>query len=188
MAERYPRDARTGQVVFLMADSYRKSAAMLKEAKGSPPATAPAASPAARAEAAAARIDRLARARRLYERVIEYFETAPPATETDKLDLKLAYFYRADCAFDAGRYEEAIRLYDTAALRYQDDPSALAAYVQIVNAYCALGRTEEARAANERAKWLLRRMPASAFKDGSFSMPREYWENWLKWSGESGRW
>ena len=48
-------------------------------------------------------------------------------------------------------FTEAIRLYDVAAFRYQDDPSALSAYVQIANSYCALGRFEEARTANERA-------------------------------------
>jgi tetratricopeptide (TPR) repeat protein len=87
-----------------------------------------------------------------------------------------------------GNYTEAIQLYDTAAFRYQDDPSALAAYVQIVNSYCALGRTEDAKTANERAKWLLQRIPSESFKDGTFSMPKEYWEQWLKWTSESGMW
>ena len=65
---------------------------------------------------------------------------------------------------------------------------ALAAYVQIVNAWCRLGKIEQARAANERAKWLLRRIPPQSFTDGTFSMPKEYWEQWLKWANESGMW
>ena len=52
--------------------------------------------------------------------------------------------------------------------------------MQIVNAYCALGKTDEAKTANERAKWLLRRMPPDAFKDGGFTMPKEYWDQWLQ--------
>ncbi len=87
-----------------------------------------------------------------------------------------------------GHLEEAVKLYDVAAFRYQEDPSALAAYVQIVNSYCALGKIAEARTANERAKWLLRRMPASAFEDGSFVMPKVYWEQWLAWTSQSGMW
>ena len=101
---------------------------------------------------------------------------------------KLAHFYRADCLYDLGQYDEAIRQYDAAAFRYQDDASSLAAYVQIVNAYYALGKPEEAKAANERAKWLLKRMPAESFTDGTFAMPKEYWENQLKWTGQSGMW
>ena len=104
------------------------------------------------------------------------------------MQLKLSHFYRADSMYDLEEYAEAIRLYDAAALRYQDDPSALAAYVQIVNAYYALGKPEEAKAANERAKWLLKRMPADSFSDGSFAMPKEYWENQLKWTSQSGMW
>ena len=112
----------------------------------------------------------------------------PPAGETDKLYCKLSHFYRADCVFDLGNYEESIKLYDNAAFRYQDDPTALAAYVQIVNAYCALGKVAEAKTANERAKWLLRRMPPEAFNQGGFTMPKEYWDKWLQWTSAAGMW
>jgi len=109
--------------------------------------------------------------------------------ETDKLYCQLSHFYRADCVFDLGKYEEAIDLYDKAAFRYQDDPTALAAYVQIVNAFCALGKMAEAKTANERAKWLLRRMPPEAFTaEGGFMMPKEYWDKWLQWTSAAGVW
>ena len=71
-------------------------------------------------------------------------EDALPTAELDRLYLKLSHFYRADCVYDLGRYEEAIKLYDAASLKYQDDSSSLAAYVQIVNSYCALGKLDEA--------------------------------------------
>jgi tetratricopeptide (TPR) repeat protein len=92
--------------------------------------------------------------------------------------------------YDLGDFPEAIRLYGEAAFKYQDDPSALAAYVQIVNANVALGRLEEAKAANERAKWMLRRMPPEAFtaSGATLGMPQAYWEQWLRWSGEAGIW
>jgi hypothetical protein len=35
---------------------------------------------------------------------------------------------------------------------------------------------------------VLRRIPPEAFSNGSFSMPKEYWEQWLKWANESGMW
>jgi tetratricopeptide (TPR) repeat protein len=143
---------------------------------------------ATQAEAAAARRERLNKAKRLYDRVVEQFRASPPMREVDRLYLKLAHFYRADCLFDNGSFEDAIRMYDAAALRYQEDPSALAAYVQIVNAYYSLGKFEEAKTANERAKWLLRKMPPESFQDGRFAMPKEYWENWLKWTNSAGMW
>jgi tetratricopeptide (TPR) repeat protein len=203
LTARYPKDDRQGQLVFLMGDSYRKSAGLL--VIGPAPATQPAktaanataassvATPALPAEpdpvvVASAKRDRLENARKLFDRCIEIYRRAPPAGETDKLFCKLAYFYRADCVFDLGNFEESIKLYDNAAFRYQDDPSALAAYVQIVNAYCALGKVAEAKTANERAKWLLRRMPEKAFADGGFTMPKEYWDKWLQWTSAAGMW
>ena len=117
---------------------------------------------------------------------MEGYQVHPPTSELDTLYFKLAHFYRADCVYDLGSYDEAIRLYDAAAFRYQDDPSALAAYVQIVNSYCALGKINEAKTANERAKWLLRKMPEASFSDASFPMPKAYWEQWLKWTGNTG--
>lgn len=199
LTARYPRDERTGQLVFLMGDSYRKSATMLaleKEAVASLARPAAAKFPASTTqpagpdpvEMAAARKERLAKARALFDRTIDTYRKVPPANDVDKLYLKLAHFYRADCVFDLGGFEESIRLYDAAAFRYQDDPSALAAYVQIVNAYCALGKVAEAKAANERAKWLLRKMPSEAFSDGGFTMPKEYWNKWLEWTSAAGMW
>jgi tetratricopeptide (TPR) repeat protein len=188
LTERYPKDDRMGQLIFLMGDSYRKSASLLDIRLVSTDPTDAAASAAEIAEMAAAKNERLSKARELYDRAIEMYRTSAPSGDLDKLYQKLSHFYRADCVYDLGQYEEAIRLYDTAAFRYQDDPSALAAYVQIVNANCALNKIEEARTANERAKWLLRRMPPEAFADGTFAMPKNYWEQWLKWTGDSGMW
>jgi tetratricopeptide (TPR) repeat protein len=181
MVQRYPTDQQLPQLTFLMADSYRQSASLLNTGMAS------AATPAeAVAEAVAAKRQRLMQAKQLFDRVLDLYSLAPPQTEVDKLYQKLSTFFRADCMYDLGRYEDALKLYDQAAFRYQDDPSALAAYVQIVNCYCALGKLEEARTANERAKWILRRMPPDAFQDGNLSMPKEYWDEWLKWASQTG--
>jgi tetratricopeptide (TPR) repeat protein len=187
--DRYPNDQQMGQLLFLKADSYRKSAALLDVKAATATADATGAAPIADlAEAQNAKRERLSKAKGLYDRVIDLYRNRAPAGDVDKLYYKLAHFYRADCLYDLGEYAEAVKLYDAAAFRYQEDPSALAAYVQIVNAYCAMGKAEEARTANERAKWLLRRIPPQAFSDGSFPMPKAYWERWLKWTSESGMW
>jgi tetratricopeptide (TPR) repeat protein len=186
---RYPTDARMGQLYFLQADSYRKSAGLVDAKLAS--ATADASGNAAAidlAEAEKAKHDRLVKAGELFRQTIDHYRTTAPKETLDKLYQKLAHFYRADCLYDLGEYSEAIELYDAAALKYDDDPSALAAYVQIVNAYCAMGKMDEARAANERAKWLLARIPAEAFSQDSFSMPKTYWEQRLKWASSAGFW
>src|SRR5690606_13432148 len=53
-------------------------------------------------EVAAAKRNRLTEARRLFDRAIEAYRRTPPAGEVDKLYMKLAHFYRADCVFDLG--------------------------------------------------------------------------------------
>jgi tetratricopeptide (TPR) repeat protein len=188
--QRYPRDERVAQLTFLMADSYRKSAGLLESPKRSASASLDESGPPAidLVSAANARKERLMQAKTLYDRVIETFRNKQPTREIDQLYLRLAHFYRADCLYDLGEYAEAVKLYESAAFRYQDDPSSLAAYVQIVNAYTRLGRLDDARTANERAKYLLRRMPPEAFANGTFNMPRQYWEEWLKWTTDAGMW
>jgi tetratricopeptide (TPR) repeat protein len=194
MTQRYPQDDRMGQLYFLMADSYRKSAILLETriAAAKSPTTQPATTQPIVAvdlpEATAARTERLEKARDLYDRVIDFYRRGP-AKDLDKLYLKLAYFYRADCVYDLGKFPEAIKLYGEAAFAYKDDPSAVAAYVQIINANVAMGNVQEAKAANERAKWMLRRMPGDVFADpNGYSMPKVYWEGWLKWAGDIGMW
>jgi tetratricopeptide (TPR) repeat protein len=187
MTQRYPHDERMGQLLFLMADCYRKSAHLLAAtyATTRPSGGGDAIDPA---QVLGAKKSRLTRARVLYDRVIETYRAGEPKDDVDRLYQKLSHFYRADCCYDLSNYAEAIRLYDIAAFRYQEDPAALSAYVQIVNSYCALGKFDEAKTANERAKVLLKKMPPDAFADGSFAMPKEYWQEWLKWTGDSGIW
>jgi tetratricopeptide (TPR) repeat protein len=187
LTQRYPNDVQKPQMIFMMADSYRKSAGLL-DAKLASAQTSPSAAASEVAEAAAARRDRLMKARGLYDQVIDLYRASPPSSDVDLLYQKLAHFYRADCMYDLGAYQEAIKLYDDAAFSYQNDPASVSAYVQIVNAYYALGKPDEARAANNRAKWMLQHMPASAFQDGTFSMPKKYWDQWLQWTSDSGMW
>ena len=186
LTERYPNDEQRPQMIFMMADSYRKSASLLDARLVSAASGKAAASDVA--EALAAKRDRLLKARSLYDQAIDLYRGSAPADEMDKLYQKLAYFYRADCMYDLGSYQEAIKLYDAAAFNFQNDPSSVAAYVQIVNAYFALGKPDEAKAANNRAKWMLQHMPADAFKDDSFSMPKKYWDRWLQWTNDAGMW
>ncbi|MEM1011358.1 MAG: tetratricopeptide repeat protein [Planctomycetota bacterium] len=206
-ANRYGDDeTRKAKLLFLRADCFRQAAAELaasaQEAEVEATLAASTApegrqSPSARDKRRSAVEDQrlraryLAEARRLFEAAVTAYEagTMPESDVARNLAEtyeRLAWFYRADCLFDLGRYEEAVDLYEQAAFRYQDDPSALSAYVQIVNSYVALNRPAEAKTANERAKWLLRRIPPERFRDGTIALDRKQWQTWLDWSGESG--
>lgn len=189
-ATRYPDDVRLTQILFLMADSYRQSAKQIGDRLAQVDAQSGQASalPADRLELVMARRERLRKSRAGFDAVIESWRSASTLSDLESLYLKLSHFYRADCMFDLGEYTEAIKLYDTAAFRYQSDPSALAAYVQIVNSYVALGRPDEARTANERARVLLKRIPPEAFGKDNYNIPREFWDQWLTFAGESRMW
>jgi tetratricopeptide (TPR) repeat protein len=128
----------------------------------------------------------LIKARGYYERLIDLYSHMPPSDAAGKEREQQSYFHRADCAYELGEFADAVGLYKSAASRYQDKPAALAAYVQIANSYCAMGKMEEAKAANEKAKAFLRSLPADAFSNGSVMIPKTYWEQWLKWTSSAG--
>jgi len=132
------------------------------------------------------RARRLEEAQKLFSQVISEIDSIDVSARSavEKLFLRNAFFYRADCAYDLGKYEQAISLYDLAAKRWEAHPASLVALVQIVNAYSELGRVQEAKVANDRARWQLDRIPDKAFEDPNLPMTREHWQNWLRWTSE----
>lgn len=174
------RDASSDRpaLLFKLADAYRKSVQQIdRELGGSLP-------PSRRAELEAERARRLEQAKKRFNQVIHAYEDrdADALDELAELYRRNAYFYRADCTYELGEYEGpegAIALYQKARQRYDDDPASLVALVQIVNAYAELGRWEDARRANERAKVYLQRIPEEAFEDPNLPMNREHWQRWL---------
>jgi tetratricopeptide (TPR) repeat protein len=128
-----------------------------------------------------ARLERLRRAEDLYEQVrrtLELKETRR-RTRLEELQLRNSYFYLGDCAFELGEYEAAIRRYDAARERYPEDPAALVAMVQIVNAYVEQGDLARAATANERARRFYQSLPATAWNDPDLPMSRQDWQRWL---------
>jgi outer membrane protein assembly factor BamD (BamD/ComL family) len=80
---------------------------------------------------------------------------------------------------DRGEYDEAISLYDRAAARFSEELVAVQAYVQIVNAYLIEKQPAQANAAAERGRWMLKRIPDSAFDKSSVGVNRAYYEQLL---------
>ncbi|HAI14767.1 MAG TPA: hypothetical protein DCM28_23880 [Phycisphaerales bacterium] len=178
--KRYGNSEQSPILRYRLADSYRLSVGDLNKALADPMPQAK------RMELQKRRVDNLERAGVLYSQAINQFEARNPKTLT-KLEtafFRNAYFYRGDCAYDLTRWDDAITLYDLAAKKWESHPASLVALVQIVNAYCEQGAMQEARAANDRARYQLKRIPDEAFSDPSMPMGRKHWEDWLRWSNE----
>ena len=177
-------DSRQGPALrFRWGDALRQSVAELDEALKQP-------LPQSRELALKQeRTQRLSTAEGLFDQVVTDLSPESPEdlSKLERVFLRNAYFYRADCAYDQGRFEPAIDFYDEAAKRFRGEPISLVALMQIVNAYCELGQTDSARAVNHRARLQLRGIAEDKFDDPSLPISRRHWEDWLKWSDQLKR-
>jgi tetratricopeptide (TPR) repeat protein len=175
VVQRYPGDAELDQVRYRLADCYRLSSRQidqrLREAMPD----------SERKELEEQRATRVARARDLFEAVRDSIDAKDVRRRTalEETQLRNAYFYLGDCAFDLRDYEAAIRYYDAARERYPKDPASLVAMVQIVSAHLEQGDMRRAMTANERAKRFFASLPPSVWDDPNLPMTRRDWERWL---------
>lgn len=159
--------------IYGLADSCRVSAQGIAKTLGE------AMPEGLRMERDKARRERLTKAGELFAQVRDRLEHREHATALDELRLRNAYFYIGDMAFDMGKYEESIRMYDAARERYAREPASLVALTQIVAAYLALGDMDRARATNARAVAFHASLPDSVWDDPTLPMTREAWARWL---------
>jgi tetratricopeptide (TPR) repeat protein len=89
--------------------------------------------------------------------------------------------HEADCYFEARQYREALNHYERAAGLLRDSPSALAAYVQIINCYVFMGDSAEAEAALARARVLTDRLDAEVFEHDFSPETKEDWKEYFAW-------
>lgn len=173
--ERFPAANDASMIRYMLADALRLSSAQITSS------LAQAMPQAQRQELLSLRDQRLEQALGLYESICvsSVDRDVRRMTELDRIALRNAYFYRADCAFDLARYEQAIDYYDAAANRYSDDAASLVAMIQIVNAYTKMGQWAEAQTANERARQRFRELPETAFARADLPLERRHWERWL---------
>jgi len=177
--DRYAHSMEGTTLRYYLADAYRLSTRELdEELKQQLP-------PSMRLKLRAERTRRLQRGLDEYSKVVDQFEARRDLLNpTERMLLRNAYFYRGDCAYDMGKFREAIRLYDLAVSPYVDHPASLVALVQIVNANCELGQFQDAKVANLRAQEQLKRMPPDVFEDPTLPMTRQHWQDWLRWTSE----
>jgi tetratricopeptide (TPR) repeat protein len=102
-------------------------------------------------------------------------------SEIERVILRNSYFSKADVLFDQGKFEDALTAYSAATSRYQHEPEALEAYVQIAACYRRLGRIAEARGTLEQARVVLARMKTDANFTQTTPYSRDEWTRLLTW-------
>jgi tetratricopeptide (TPR) repeat protein len=178
--ERYPGDPQIGLFTYRLAEAHRRLAgeiaASLEESL--PPTTR------------AVRAALLARHRDdavdLYGRAIALLGAKRDVERSriEELSLRNAHFYTGDVLTDLGRYDEAIRAFDLARDRYNNEPATLVALIQIVNIHVERGDLRRARTANERARRFYLALPDSTWDDPTLPMERRDWQAWLDASSQ----
>jgi tetratricopeptide (TPR) repeat protein len=175
--QRLPDDPRRPEIMYRLADSHRRRAADLARRLDAPPSGAA----FDRADLARQRESDLEQAGRLFAAVKSILGPLPPS-QLDPLQrdmLRYAFLSEPDTAFELGRFEQAIDLYEQAVRRYGDQYASLSALIQIVNCCSRLGDEPRASAAHERALARLRQLPETAFDAPEALMDRQAWEQWL---------
>lgn len=169
----YPAHEQALRARFMLADSYRQSAFALRNT-----AAAPGAGASILDESRA----RFRRAAELYGDYLRLARAELAPDENAALFERLALYYRGDCLFELNEpetLEEALATYREASARYEQQPAALTAQVQIANILLRLGRLTEAARAIERARWLLRNVPEENFGAAVDGADRSYWQHYL---------
>lgn len=168
----YPNDSERYRIRFMLADAYRFSAYELRDGESTAPENA-------RRKVSR---ERFARAAELFDELVAAAEADPSSDETRAVYERLVLFYRGDCLFelnDPATLDEALAVYRQAAARYQGEPAALTAQVQIANIYLRQGKMTEAARAVERARWLLGSVPDRMFTEYGDGMNRVAWDRYL---------
>ena len=169
----YPDDPERYRSRFMLADAYRRSAYALRD------------NPPDGVDQAAAQATSRARFRQAAELFAALLTDLGEESERDEsLELydRLSLFYRGDALFELNEPDllaEALEIYRQAAARYEREPPALTAQVQIANIHLRMGRLSEAARAVERARWLLRSIPDEAFAAHPDGTDRAHWERYL---------
>lgn len=171
----YPQDLERARGRFMLADAYRRSAYALRK-------QAAASADTVRETSAAEGRRRFLRAAALFDEFLREAERAGGDGETAALYERLSLLYRGDCLFELNEPEplnEALTIYRQAAVRYENEPTALSAQVQIANIHLRLGKLTEAARALERARWLVRNIPDPAFARAGDGADRAAWDRYL---------
>ena len=176
---RYPDAPQTPAARYAIAESYRSGAQM-------PLAKRKRESIERRRAALNRQIeDELSSALLEYDRLIAQMNEAShnqgEISEEEEKALRNAYFARGSVLYDLGQYQDSIKAYSTATSRYQHEPAAIEAYVQIASCYRRLNKPNEARGTLEQAKLVMERIRPDADFAATTRFGRDEWTELLNW-------
>jgi tetratricopeptide (TPR) repeat protein len=181
--QRRPEDGRVGELQYRLGESLT---AIAQASRGQ--AETGDVSVAKRLQLQREAEERLLDARRAFEQAIAAFEKQSAPLDGLAVDmLRRAHLARANAAFDLGRFEEAIQLYEVVDRKFPEHALSMVALIQIVNACDRLGDSTRAEIAHRRAQLRLAQLPDEAFLVGGGILARESWETWLRNRPPSGR-
>jgi len=186
--DRYPKEPGLGKYLFLVGDSYRQSGLKLDDTLDK--LSEDPADTVSREKTSNRKRQHLKKALEYFSMAVDFYEHVPEErrSQLDNLYLRHSWIYRGDCLFDLGMYQQAVLLYEEVALRYQLTPTALMAFIQIVNCHVKMNNAVEAASANRRALWQLTKMTDSALTDTPIALSREEWQKWFHWTDKAGLW
>ena len=174
--QRYPAAPETLEARYLIADSHRRTAQVLREKLDSSEV------PHARQVRTKQICESLEKALQQYREIREALgqrQQLNTLTAPERSILRNACFAAGSVQFDLGRYEEAVQTFATAAYRYQSDPAVLLAYLQMAYAQQRMNQRAEARSTLKQAKVVLSRIKLDAPFETSTPYGRKEWEQLL---------
>ncbi len=181
-------DQNMGKWLFLVGDSYRKSGLMM-DSKLSELAEDKTGS-IAYEKLKGFRRENMAMAERYFHQAITFFDNKHKATlsRIEKINLRYSCLYRGDCLYELENYAKAVDVFENTALRYEMTPTALEAFVQIINCNLQLGNENKASSANKRAVYQLSKMSDESLAENVFGRTRQEWQEWFSWTDQAGLW
>lgn len=170
---RYPDSDRVLEARYLAAESYRRYGLELSAPPGD---DVPPSSYAARASEASKMLATAAEQYVEVRRAVLELEAERLLSLNEQRLLRNTYFAQGQALSQLERWQAAIDIYTAATNRYQRNPEALEAYVQIANCYRQMGQPLDARGTLEQAKIVLSRLPEDALFTASTNYNRLQWQ------------
>ena len=177
--QRHPDAPQAIEARYLVAESYRQAGRYLLEKRRD-------------ASIESMRMALYAQAQEKYEAALEHYtalqeelnsrqQSEQSISEWEDKILRNCYFAQGTVLFDLERYEEAIQAYSSATSRFQHQPEALEAYVQIAASQRRLQRHVAARGTLEQARLVLDRIDVNSDFTRTTRYSREEWISLLDW-------